>query len=151
MASTLVKNTIHLIFHVKSTSVTLRSDDLDRVHSYIGGVIKNLGGVPYAVGGVGDHVHILATLPKTMALSDYVRTVKAGSSQMIHQLDAHYRTFEWQEGYAAFSVSPSVEEKTRVYIMTQVEHHRKRTFREEVEAFFKAYDMQYDDRYAFSD
>ena len=150
MASTLVKLDVHLIFHVKSTAPRLRPDDLPRLHAYIGGVVKGLGGVAIAIGGMPDHVHILCGLPKTVALADFVRGVKADSSKWLKRLGG-YDQFAWQEGYGAFSVSPSLLDKTIRYIGGQAEHHKKRTFQEEYKLFLEAYGISYDERYVFSD
>ena len=151
MASTLVKINIHLIFHVKSTSMKMRTDDLGRIFAYIGGIVNGIGGISIEIGGMPDHVHILASLPKTMALSDFVRVIKAESSKWIKQLDTVYSGFAWQEGYGAFSVSPSLIGKTVQYVRSQAEHHRKRTFQEEYRLFLEEYGIQYDERFAFSD
>ena len=67
------------------------------------------------------------------------------------QLDPCYATFAWQEGYGAFSVSPSLIDKTVKYICGQAEHHTKRTFQEEYRVFLEAYGIEYDERYAFGD
>ena len=151
MASTLVKIDIHLIFHTKSHGVKMRENDLERIHAYLGGIINNLGGIPIIVGGIEDHVHILTSLPKTMALTDFVQVIKADSSKWIKQLDGHYSKFSWQEGYGAFSISPTLIEKTTNYIRNQAEHHKKRTFREEYKLFLDAYGIKYDERYAFEE
>ena len=127
----------------------MRENDLERIHAYLGGIINNLGGIPIIVGGIDDHVHILTSLPKTMALTDFVRVIKANSSKWIKQLDGHYSKFSWQEGYGAFSVSPTLIEKTINYIRNQAEHHKKRTFQEEYKLFLEAYGIQYDERFAF--
>ena len=79
MASTLVKINVHLVFHVKSTGIRMREEDLERVFSYLGGIIRNIGGIPIQIGGMPDHIHLLTALPKTMALSDFVKTIKVGS------------------------------------------------------------------------
>ena len=151
MASTLVKVDIHLIFHVKSTGIKMREEDLVRIFSYIGGIIKGMGGLPIEVGGRPDHVHFLSSLPKTMSLADFVRNVKAESSKWMKSLDKCYEQFAWQEGYGAFSVSPSLIDKTVRYIRNQAEHHQKRSFREEYRLFLEAYGIEYDERYAFDD
>ena len=151
MASTLVKIDIHLIFHFKSTGVKMRTEDLGRIFAYIGGIIKGIGGLPIEIGGMTDHVHILTSLPKTVSLADFVRAVKADSSKWLKQLDPCYGAFAWQEGYGAFSVSPSLIDKTVKYIRGQEEHHKKRTFQEEYRLFLEAYGIEYDERYAFSD
>ena len=129
----------------------MRTEDLGRIFAYIGGIIKGIGGLPIEIGGMTDHVHILTSLPKTMSLADFVRAVKADSSKWMKQLDPCYAAFAWQEGYGAFSVSPSFIDKTVKYIRGQAEHHKKRTFQEEYRLFLEAYGIEYDERYAFSD
>lgn len=151
MANTLVKIDIHLVFHVKSTGVRMRAEDLGRIFSYIGGIIREIGGIPIEIGGMPDHLHILTSLPKTISLADFVRTVKANSSKWVKTIDASYGKFAWQEGYGAFSVSPSVMDKTVQYIRDQEKHHKKRTFQEEYKLFLDTYGIQYDERYAFGD
>ena len=70
MANTYTQLYTHIVFHTKSTGVIMRDEDLERVFQYIGGIIREEGAIPFAVGGVEDHIHILMTLPKTVALSD---------------------------------------------------------------------------------
>ena len=147
MANTLVKNDIHLVFHVKSTGFVMRIADLPRIFAYIGGIIKNIGGIPIEVGGVAN----LTSLPKAISLADFVRTIKANSSKWMKSLNNYYKNFSWQEGYGAFSVSPSLLQKTVRYIRGQEAHHRKKSFQEEYKRFLDAYGIQYDERSAFGD
>jgi REP element-mobilizing transposase RayT len=151
MASSLVKINVHIIFHVKSTSAPMRTSDLTRIFSYIGGILKNIGSIPIAIGGMPDHIHILSSLPSNMSISDMVRIVKTESCRWIKTLDDYYECFSWQSGYGAFSVSPSILERTANYIMNQAEHHKARTFIEEYKTLLSAYGIPYDERYAFSD
>ena len=151
MASTLVKIDVHLIFHIKNTGTEMREDDLPRIFAYIGGIIKGIGGLPIEIGGRPDHIHILSSLPKSMSLSEFVRNVKADSSKWMKSLDDYYEQFAWQEGYGAFSVSPSLIDNTINYIRNQAEHHKKRSFQDEYRLFLEAYGIQYDNRYVFSD
>ena len=129
----------------------MRTEDLQRIYRYIGGIIKGLEGIPIEIGGTSNHVHILTSLPKSLALTDFIREIKANSSKWIRQLDTHYTQFAWQDGYGAFSVSPSLLEKTVQYIRSQEEHHKKRSFSEEYRLFLDAYGITYDERYAFGD
>ncbi|MBR0074014.1 MAG: transposase, partial [Bacteroidales bacterium] len=151
MSSSLVKIDIHLVFHVKSTRIPMREEDLPRIFQFIGGLIRGQGGIPMEVGGVCNHVHILTSLPKTMALTDFVRNVKAASSKWIKQIDGYYDTFAWQDGYGAFSVSPSLLDKTEKYIARQAEHHKKTTLREEYKMILDRYGIEYDDNYFLCD
>ena len=144
MANTLVKMNVHIVFHVKSTGIKMRTEDLERIFSYI-------GGIPMEVGGVENHIHILTTLPKDMSLSDFVRIIKTDSSRWIKKIDDYYSRFSWQVGYGAFSVSSSVVDRTVNYIRNQSRHHKRRTFRDEYKLFLEAYGVEYDERYAFED
>ena len=151
MASSLVKIDIHLIFHIKSTSVTMRHEDLPDIFSYMAGIIKGIGGASFTVGGTEDHIHILSSLPKNMSIADFVRTIKSESSKWMKTIDASYANFAWQDGYGAFSVSPSILDKTKAYIQEQKKHHERRTFRDEYRAFLVASGVSFDERYVFED
>lgn len=147
MANTYVKNFIHVVFHTKDKCVLMLASDLDRIHGYIGGIVRGLGGEAIQVGGMTDHVHMLVSLPKTMSLADFMRKIKAESSKWVKTLDAHYSQFAWQAGYGAFSVSTSLEQKVIAYIRNQAEHHKVRTFMEEYQLFLKANGIEYDERF----
>ena len=148
MANTYVQNYLHIIFHTKSKTTDILSDDLPRVHKYLGGIVRNQGGKLIEVGGMTDHVHMLVSLPKTVALADFMRIIKAESSRWLKTVNAHYYgAFSWQEGYGAFSVSSSVLPKVVEYIRNQQEHHKVRTFIDEYKEFLKAYEIDYDERY----
>ena len=129
----------------------MREEDLGRVFEYIGGIIRSEGSIPFAVGGVVDHIHILMTLPKTIAMSDFVRVIKAKSSKWLKTVNAYYEPFQWQEGYGAFSVSPSLMARTTEYILGQAEHHKVKSYQEEYCETLEEYGIEYGERYAFGD
>jgi len=151
MSSSLIKLDVHIIFHIKTTSPRINTEDLERTWQYIGGIIRHLGGVLLQVGGMPDHVHILSSLPKNMTIADFIKTIKIDSSKWIKTINSCYHDFAWQSGYGAFSVSPSVIGKTTEYIKNQSEHHRIKTFAEEYKSFLDAYGIQYDEKYLFTD
>ena len=151
MANTYTQLYTHIVFHVKSTGIIMRDEDLERVFQYIGGIIRDEGAIPFAVGGVADHIHILTTLPKNMSLADFMRVIKANSSKWLRRLDSYYESFRWQDGYGAFSVSPSLMKRTTHYIFTQAEHHKTKTYHDEYCEVLDAYGIEYDERYAFGD
>ena len=151
MASALVKINVHIIFHVKSNGIRMRENDFKRIFSYIGGIINGIGGVTMDVGGVADHIHIVASLPKNKSLSDFVKVIKSDSSRWIKSIDSYYDKFAWQEGYGAFSVSPTLLDKTINYVRNQSNHHKTMSFQDEYKLFLKAYKVQYDERYVFDD
>ena len=147
MANTYTKLNIHIVFHVKSTGITIRKEDLGLVFAYIGGIIQNVGGYPITVGGITNHIHILATMPKTMSVAEFVQKIKSNSSKWIKTIDEYYETFAWQEGYGAFCVSPTLLKKTIRYIETQEQHHHKVSVRDEFIQFLKENEIEFDERY----
>ena len=142
----MVKIDVHVIFHIRYTSVEIYEDDLPRVFKYVGGILNGLGSIPIIVGGVSDHLHLLSSLPSQMAIADLVRITKAKSSKWIKGISPAYAAFAWQDGYGAFSVSPSILGKTISYIENQKYHHRRMSFAEELKALLEAYHVPHDDK-----
>ena len=151
MAQSLAQVYIHLVFHTKYSSVTIREEDLSKLFAYIDGIIVNKNAMVIQIGGVPNHIHILCTLPRTISMADFVEDIKKCSSKWIKTIAPYYSQFAWQGGYAVFSVSASGVEKVKVYVQNQKEHHRKKTFQEEYEAFLKAYNIEYNSEYVFKD
>ena len=151
MAQSLTKIYIHLIFHIKNTSPKILSQDLERVHAYIGQLINESTCTNIWVNGVEDHVHILFLLSREVSVSHVVEEVKRNSSRWIKTLARHYTTFAWQAGYAAFSVSESIAEKTLNYIKNQKEHHKRLTFSEEYKKFLELNHIEFNDEHVFRD
>ncbi len=136
----------HVVFATKDRIPMIADEWRVRLHDYIGGCIRTLGGVPERVGGVEDHVHLLARLTATHKLADILREVKSVSSRWVHEELGSSR-FGWQDGYAAFSVSASNLQRVSQYIDRQEEHHRRRSSREELEILLRAHGIEYDPQY----
>ena len=145
MSSTHLSLHYHLVFSTKDRAPIIAAAWRERLHAYIGGVVRNVEG-PEAIGGVADHVHLLIGLRATARLADVVRDLKAVSSRWVHD-EIRERAFAWQEGYGAFTVSASQREAVREYIARQEEHHRKRTFQEEYVELLQRSGVEYDERY----
>ena len=127
----------HKIFHIKDSECAMKEEDLSQIYCYIGGIIRSLSGFTYTIGGRPDNIHILASLPASMALSDYVRTIKANSSKWMKSLGTEYANFSWHEGYGAFSVSESMKDAVIDYIKHQKEHHQCRSANDEFAHFLE--------------
>ena len=94
-------------------------------------------------------MHLLVKLSPTIAISDVLRKIKSNSSKWVNERPDVTRKFEWQAGYAAFSVSESQMPSVSEYIANQAEHHRKKTFEEEFLAILKKHNIDFDMRYIF--
>jgi len=90
-----------------------------------------------------EHVHTLIDLHTKYSIEEVAKLFKGNSSHWINQNRLIPGKFSWGRGYGAFSVSQSNVSKVARYIATQEEHHRKKTFQEEYEAFVKAYGLQW--------
>ncbi|MEM9235140.1 MAG: transposase [Verrucomicrobiota bacterium] len=116
------------------------------MHAYLGGVAGNLEVVPLAIGGVADHVHLLIGIRATHTLAEVIRQIKAVSSHWVHE-EIGMEKFSWQEGYGAFTVSPSQCQSVADYIADQEDHHRKRSFKEEYRSLLEKSGVEFDEKY----
>jgi putative transposase len=146
MASTHLSLHYHIVFSTKNREPWLSPTDRHRVHEYMGGIFRGLGGVAHAVGGTGDHIHIAAGLRATHCLADVMREVKSESSRWIHE-ELRLAGFAWQEGYGAFTFAVTDLDLVRTYVLNQEEHHRLRTFQEEYVAMLKRGQVSYEERF----
>ena len=141
---------LHLIFSTKNREPWLvKPDLLAETHTFLGAVSKQLDCPPVIVGGVADHVHLLARFGRGITQSDWVKEVKRVSSHWIKEQDARMAGFAWQSGYGVFSVSPSALDDVERYIHEQAEHHRKMTFQEEFRIFLKKHRIDWDERFVW--
>ena len=147
MPSTYAGLHYHIIFSTKERRPFFTSHLQGRLFEYIGGIIRHEKGILRCAGGVVDHVHLLATLPPTRAISDWMRVVKSNSSGWIHETFPDQRAFGWQDGYGAFTVSKSGLAEVERYIAGQEEHHRRVSFQEEFVEFLRRHEIDYDARY----
>ena len=151
MAQSLCKIYLHIIFHVKASGPKIDATHLERVHSYIGQLINSTGCQVMCVGGVSDHIHALCLLSKNETVAHLVEEIKRNSSRWMKTLSPDYHHFAWQGGYAVFSVSQSVLEKTLNYVRNQKEHHKKVSFHDEYIQFLKLYNIEFNEQYVFQD
>jgi len=142
-----VSSYFHCVFCTKERRRLITPELRDRLWPFLGGIARQNKMKAIEIGGIEDHVHVLLSLPSTMAVSKALQLIKGGSSKWIHETFPEHRLFAWQEEYGAFSVSMSQLDKTIEYIKGQAEHHRKMTFQEEFLMLLKEHRIDYDERY----
>jgi putative transposase len=140
--------TYHVVFATKYRRPTIKEDIQERLYEYIGGILRGKKGHLIEIGGVEDHVHVLAGLSPTMAVSDVIRDVKAASSKWVKE-ERETEAFEWQKGFGVFSVSYDRVEAIRKYIRNQREHHKTKTFHEEYIDFLERHGIEFQLEYLF--
>lgn len=115
---------MHCVWATRKRRPFIKQHLQERLWPYVGGIARENKMKALIVGGVEDHVHALLSIPATLSVAKSVQLLKGNSSKWIHD------TFK---------------EMTR-YIQSQAEHHRKTTFKEELEVFLKKHGMDYVER-----
>ena len=146
MSSTYLSLYYHLVFSTKGRARNIAATWRTKLHGYFRGIVEGLGGQCEVIGGTDDHIHLLVRLSATHRLANFMRELKKASSIWVHE-DLAEQGFAWQEGYAAFTVSASAVDEARRYIENQEEHHRGRSFREELVIMLQCSGVKFDERY----
>jgi len=139
---------IHLVYSTKNRQPFLRDPETRAdLHSFLGGTSKKLDCAPIIVGGVEDHVHLLCRFGRSITQAEWIKELKRISNLWLKDQDDKYRDFEWQKGYADFSVSQSNLEQVKQYIANQEAHHRKMSFQDEVRELLRRHQQEWDEKY----
>ncbi len=149
MAQSYTNLIYHIVFSTKNREPLITDEHKPRLYDYIGGTIRGLGGVSLGVGGMSDHVHILAKLRPDKSVSDVMRELKANASGWMKRVFPDASDFSWQNGYGAFTVSASQIKAVQKYIANQDAHHKKHNygFREEFIKILRANDIEFEEKY----
>lgn len=140
---------VHIIFSTKQRENLIPPEIESELFSYIGGIVKENQSALIAANGTPNHIHLLISLSKNIALSTLIGDIKRDSSKWIKTKDAKFQGFQWQDGYGAFSIGQSQTETVRRYIERQKIKHRITTFEDEFREFLKKYETKYDERYVW--
>lgn len=119
------------------------------LYGYLNGIVGNNGSKLILANGTTNHVHLLVSLGKSIAISELVGDIKRDSSKWIKKQDSQFKDFYWQEGYGAFSVGQTQVEDVMKYIANQKEHHKQKDFKDEMRGFYRKYGIEYDERYVW--
>ena len=143
MSHTYATNLVHIVFSTKDRTNTISRDDQPRLVAYLESLARAEKVTLIAAGGTANHLHVLVSVPPARTLADVVQKLKANTSRFMG------RSFCWQQGYGAFSVSPSHANLVIEYIRHQTEHHAKRNFEDEFVALLRKCGIEFDASYVF--
>ncbi|MCS7009187.1 MAG: IS200/IS605 family transposase [Chthoniobacterales bacterium] len=144
MRCELSKLYVHVVFSTRLREPCLQMEWLRELHQGMARILEQMGCPSIRTGGVSDHVHSLFILSREMSLVEAIRRLKQRSAGLIRKRYGMTH-FQWQEGYGAFSVSASKVREVSEYIFRQEEHHRQRTFQEEMRLFFRRYRVDFEE------
>ena len=138
---------IHLVWGTKNRHHFLTKDIRDNVFKHIFGKADEKGFYIDTINGYIEHVHVLFALNPKYAVSEVVNGFKGESSHWINSMKLTPAHFAWQDGYSAFSVSESQVTKVRKYIQDQEEHHKKKSYIEELKQLYELHKIEFDEKY----
>jgi len=141
MSHSYSNNYVHAIYSTKNRENLIPTEFEKRIYSFIASIAREQKIPLLAAGGMPNHSHLLFLLPATISLASAINTFKTNSSRFMHERGL---AFQWQNGYGAFSVSPSQLDKVTAYIRNQREHLKKVTFEQEFLALLKRAGVPYD-------
>ena len=133
----------HIVYATKERAPLITKTLRPRLHEYLGGTVRGLGGVALEINGVADHVHILAKLRPTISVSEFMSKLKSGSSGWAKRQTAG--RFGWQARFGAFTASESQVARVRRYIRNQEQHHQNQSFDEEFKVLLRAHRIDFDE------
>ena len=150
MSQSLSHILIHLVFSTKERKNIIVESIREELYAYMGGILKSIDSTSIIINGTADHVHVLFRLSKTHALCEVIESVKKNSSKWIKSKGRQFELFQWQGGYGAFSVSESLGENVIKYIQNQEQHHRKISFKEELQQLLEKHGIKYNSEYLWT-
>src|SRR4051812_34111040 len=127
----------HIIWSVKNRQPLLSKPIRKVLFSHIQKNAEEKGIKVLIVNGIEDHIHCLVQLHPAQNLSQIIKFIKGESSHWLNESKLIASQFEWQDGYAAYSVSPLNVKNVLDYIYKQEQHHQVKNFEQEMKAFDK--------------
>jgi len=145
--STYTQTLYQIIFSTKYREKTLHKEKRPQLFKYIWGILKNKKCHLYRMNGIEDHIHIVTSLHPSVALATLVKDIKLGSSNFIKEKNLFDNFNGWQDGYAAFTYSIDAKYNLIEYVKDQENHHKIKTFKEELIELLREHDVEFDEKY----
>jgi REP element-mobilizing transposase RayT len=149
MANTYTKCYFHLVFALKNRNALIKPEWKDELEKYITGIVQTYKHKMLALYAMPDHVHILIGYNTNHLIPTLVEEIKTSTNKWINEKRLCAFKFEWQNGYGAFTYSCLEIDSVIKYIHSQLEHHKKRTFKEEYLELLDKNEIEYKEEYLF--
>lgn len=133
---------LHVIFSTKNRASFINSSIEQDVYDYMRDQLIALGCPVRIINGMPDHVHLLYLQSPKYSISQTLKQIKGATSRWLNEQQFSKDKFQWQRGYAAFSVSQSQLEKAYKYILHQKRHHKKRDFVKESNVLLRLHNIK---------
>ena len=114
----------HLVWATKLRAPLLTAQVELAIYGYIRSKAVGLGGMVYALNGTADHVHLVATIPPSIAVAQFIGQVKGVASTRLNKSGLSELPFFWQAEYGVFSFDRKRLANHVAYVVHQKSHHR---------------------------
>ena len=145
--STYTQILYQIVFSTKRRKPALLKENREALFKYIWGILKNKKCHLYRINGVEDHLHIVTHVHPTVAPAFLVKDIKIASSSYIKANDLFPDFDDWQVGYAAITYSWKEKDTLIEYVKNQEEHHKVKTYREELIELLREHGIEFDEKY----
>jgi len=150
MSSTLTNLLYHIVFSTKNRTEIITKTYQEELYKYIGSIIRENRGILLAIGGTRNHIHFFMKNSASISISHTLKEIKGNSSKWVNDNKYINGKFNWQIGYAAFSVSQSKMRIVEKYINNQEEHHKNKLFKDELIELLEKHQINYDEKYLWN-
>lgn len=117
----------HLVWGTKSREPLIDRKREARLYSYIVSKADSLNCIIHAINGTENHIHVIASIPPTISIAEFVKRIKGSSSHYLNQNFPDAPKFIWQEGYGVFSLGAKQLDIAIAYVQNQKIHHQQGT------------------------
>lgn len=148
MANTYTQLYVQIVFAVRGRHNFIKESFREELQKYMAGIINGKKQKLYSIYCMPDHTHLLVSMNPDISVSKLTGEIKSGSSKFLKDND-FVKTFDWQDGFGAFSYSKSQAPNVVNYILNQPDHHKKKTFRDEYLQLLNIFGIEYDEKYLF--
>ena len=132
----------HIVIRTKYSIPAIHEKDEQKLYAYLRNIAKNRKCVVFNINGMPDHVHILISISPTIALSTFMRVLKAESSKWIKESGLFPQFVGWSNGYGAFTRNMCDKESVSQYINNQKNHHAKKSLRDEYSEVMRKHGLE---------
>ena len=149
MANTYTQCYVHLVFSPKNREALINKAWKVELEKYITGIVQNRKHKLLAIGAMPDHIHILIGYNLNELIPNLVEEIKTSTNVWIKENRLSKFKFEWQHRYGAFTHSRMQIDTVVNYILTQEQHHKTKSFKEEYLEILTKNGVEFKEEYLF--
>ena len=117
----------HIVWATRNREPLISPDIEPIIFEFLRTKAIGLGAIVFALNGISDHVHLVTSIPPTIAISKFTGQVKAVATVKFNQSGHPKAPLYWQEGFGAFSFDRKRLPYLIQYVEKQKTHHGTHT------------------------